>query len=68
MENPSCKEQLMAAAREVAIAVEDLVAVCNLSQNDQNRHLLQDLSEAAYQVTTMLNQLLNRLQDASRYV
>ncbi|XP_050426886.1 talin-1-like isoform X2 [Adelges cooleyi] len=68
VENPSCKEQLMAAAREVAIAVEDLVAVCNLSQNDQNRHLLQDLSEAAYQVTTTLNQLLNRLQDASRAV
>ncbi|XP_050529249.1 talin-1-like isoform X2 [Daktulosphaira vitifoliae] len=68
VENPNCKEQLMAAAREVAMAVEDLVSVCNLSKNDRNQHLLQDLSEAAHQVTTTLNQLLNRLQDASRAV
>jgi len=68
VENPSCKEQLMAAAREVVNAVEDLVSVCNLTQHENNKHLLQELSDAAYQVTTTLNQLLNRLTSASRYI
>ncbi|KAL4103545.1 hypothetical protein QTP88_018908 [Uroleucon formosanum] len=68
VENPSCKEQLMAAAREVVNAVEDLVSVCNLTQHENNEHLLQELSDAAYQVTTTLNQLLNRLTSASRAV
>ncbi|XP_060847316.1 talin-1-like isoform X2 [Rhopalosiphum padi] len=68
VENPSCKEQLMAAAREVVNAVEDLVSVCNLTQHENNKHLLQELSDAAYQVTTTLNQLLNRLTSASRAV
>jgi len=66
VENPSCKEQLMAAAREVVNAVEELVSVCNLTQHENNAHLLQELSDAAYQVTTTLNQLLNRLTSASR--
>lgn len=56
----------MAAAREVVNAVEDLVNVCNLTQHENNGHLLQELSDAAYQVTTTLNQLLNRLTSASR--
>lgn len=68
MENPSCKEQLMAAAREVVNAVEELVSVCNLTQHENNEHLLQELSDAAYQVTTTLNQLLNRLTSASRWI
>ncbi|VVC41903.1 FERM conserved site,Vinculin/alpha-catenin,PH domain-like,IRS-type PTB domain,Talin, central,Ubiquitin- [Cinara cedri] len=68
VENPSCKEQLMVAAREVVNAVEDLVSICNLTQHENNAHLLQELSDAAYQVTTTLNQLLNRLTSASRAV
>jgi len=56
----------MAAAREVVNAVEDLVSVCNLSHHEHNEHLLQELSDAAHQVTTTLNQLLNRLTNATR--
>lgn len=56
----------MAAAREVVKAVDDLVSVCNLTQHESNAHLLQELSDAAYQVTTTLNQLVNRLTSASR--
>lgn len=56
----------MAAAREVIKAVDDLVSVCNLTQHENNAHLLQELSDAAYEVTSTLNQLVNRLTSASR--
>lgn len=56
----------MAAAREVVKAVDDLVSVCNLTQHENNAHLLKELSDAAYEVTSTLNQLVNRLTSASR--
>uniref|UniRef100_A0A8D8RHH2 Talin-2 n=1 Tax=Cacopsylla melanoneura TaxID=428564 RepID=A0A8D8RHH2_9HEMI len=60
LENPACQQQLMAAVKEVATAVEGLVAMCNETCTDEN--LNKDLSKAAAEVTKTLNQLLNHIK------
>jgi talin len=60
LHSPACQEQLMAAVREVARAVEGLVTICNESCTDE--HLLRELSQAASEVTRTLNDLLNHIK------
>jgi hypothetical protein len=60
LENPACQQQLMAAVKEVANAVEGLVAMCNETCTDEN--LNKDLTKAAAEVTKTLNQLLNHIK------
>lgn len=60
LENPACQQQLMAAVKEVATAVEGLVTMCNETCTDDN--LNRDLSKAAAEVTKTLNQLLNHIK------
>lgn len=60
LENPACQQQLMAAVKEVANAVEGLVSMCNETCTDEN--LNKDLSRAAAEVTKTLNQLLNHIK------
>ncbi|KAL1132788.1 hypothetical protein AAG570_010740 [Ranatra chinensis] len=60
IQSPPCQQQLAAAVKEVMNAVESLVTVCNESCTDHN--LLNQLSEAATDVTTTLNYLLNHIK------
>lgn len=60
LHSPACQEQLMAAVREVARAVESLVSICNESCTDEN--LLRELSAAAAEVTRTLNDLLGYIK------
>lgn len=50
----------MVAVKEVAKAVEDLVAICNEATMDEN--LLKELSAAAAEVTRTLNDLLSHIR------
>ncbi|XP_014254779.1 talin-1 isoform X2 [Cimex lectularius] len=63
IQSPPCQQQLEAAVKEVANAVESLVTVCNESCTDQI--LLSQLGEAASDVTTTLNHLLNHIKQVS---
>jgi talin len=60
LHSPACQEQLMAAVREVARAVEGLVTICNETCTDEL--LLRELSQAASEVTRTLNDLLNHIK------
>lgn len=62
VENPSCREQLVMAAKEVMNAMEDLVSVCGLSVTEENNVLLKDLISAVAEVTTSLNRLINQVK------
>ncbi|XP_048515080.1 talin-1 isoform X2 [Athalia rosae] len=64
LHSPACQTQLMNAVREVTRAVEGLVEVCNETCTDEN--LLKELSSAAAEVSRTLNELLNRIQSATR--
>ncbi|XP_046743830.1 talin-1 isoform X2 [Diprion similis] len=64
LHSPACQAQLMNAVREVTKAVEGLVEVCNETCNDEV--LLRELSTAAGEVSRTLNDLLNRIQSATR--
>ncbi|CAH0550425.1 unnamed protein product [Brassicogethes aeneus] len=64
LHSPACQEQLTAAVREVAKAVEKLVSVCNESSPDD--HLNNQLKAAAAEVTRTLNDLLNHIKLGSR--
>lgn len=64
VENPSCREQLVMAAKEVMNAMEDLVSVCGLSVSEENNVLLKDLISAVAEVTTSLNRLINQVKIA----
>lgn len=57
---PACQEQLTAAVREVTQAVENLVAVCN--ETCASEELMNQLKEAAAEVTRTLNDLLNHIK------
>uniref|UniRef100_A0A146KWR6 Talin-1 n=3 Tax=Lygus hesperus TaxID=30085 RepID=A0A146KWR6_LYGHE len=61
IQSAACQQQLEAAVKEVANAVESLVVVCNESCTDQN--LLNQLGEAANKVTTTLNHLLRHIKE-----
>lgn len=60
LHSPACQEQLTAAVREVARAVENLVAVCNDSCGHDE--LLNQLRAAAAEVTRTLEDLLNHIK------
>lgn len=60
LHSPACQEQLTTAVREVAKAVENLVAVCN--ETCTNEDLMNQLREAAENVTKTLNDLLNHIK------
>ncbi|KRT81224.1 hypothetical protein AMK59_5660, partial [Oryctes borbonicus] len=60
LHSPACQEQLTTAVREVAKAVENLVAVCN--ETCTNEDLMNQLKEAAENVTKTLNDLLNHIK------
>lgn len=62
--SPSCQQHLMDAAREVARAVEGILAVCQ--QSCQNDKLIDNLRGAAGEVTSALNDLLGHIKDAGR--
>ncbi|XP_044265750.1 talin-2 isoform X5 [Tribolium madens] len=64
LQSPACQEQLTAAVREVAKAVENLVSVCNEASG--NEELMNQLKQAASEVTRTLNDLLNHIKLASR--
>uniref|UniRef100_A0A1B6BY27 FERM domain-containing protein n=1 Tax=Clastoptera arizonana TaxID=38151 RepID=A0A1B6BY27_9HEMI len=64
LHSPACQQQLMAAVREVARSVENLVAICN--EHCMEDHLLKELSKAAAEVSRTLNQLLNHIKLSSR--
>lgn len=60
LHSPACQEQLTAAVREVAHAVENLVAVCNDSCTSEE--LMNQLKDAAAEVSRTLNDLLNHIK------
>lgn len=60
IQSPACQEQLTAAVREVAKAVENLVSVCNDACG--NEELLNQLKAAAAEVTRTLNDLLSHIK------
>lgn len=62
VENRSCREQLVMAAKEVMNAMEDLVSVCGLSVPEERNSLLKDLISAVAEVTTSLNRLINQVK------
>lgn len=64
LHSPACQTQLMNAVKEVTKAVEGLVEVCNETCGDEV--LLKELSAAASEVSRTLNDLLNRIQSATR--
>lgn len=64
LHSAACQEQLTAAVREVARAVENLVMVCNETCTDE--HLMNQLSDAAHDVTQSLNDLLNHIKLSGR--
>lgn len=64
LHSPACQEQLTAAAREVARAVENLVVVCN--ETCDNEELINQLTDAAQQVSKSLNELLNHIKLSGR--
>lgn len=64
LHSPACQEQLTRAVREVAKAVENLVAVCN--EACPNDDLMNELKQAAAEVTKTLNDLLNHIKLATR--
>lgn len=61
VENPSCREQLAMAAKEVMNAMESLVTVCSRAVPDEDNVLLRDLISAVGEVTTTLNRLINQV-------
>lgn len=61
IQSRACQEQLEAAVREVAGAVEQLVTVCNESCSD--KILLSQLGDAANDVTVTLNHLLQHIRE-----
>lgn len=64
IQSPACREQLEAAAREVAKAVTTLVEVCNDASD--NQELKGDLMAAAREVSRSLNDLLEHIKVCSR--
>lgn len=64
IESPACREQLEAAAREVAEAVNNLVSICNEASN--NQQLRGDLLVAAREVSRTLTDLLDHIKLCSR--
>jgi talin len=62
--SPACREQLEAAAREVAKAVTNLVETCNTSTD--NMKLKGDLMSAAKDVSRTLTDLLEHIKLCSR--
>lgn len=66
LHSPACQEQLTGAVREVARAVENLVAVCNDSST--NKDLINQLEQAAEEVTRTLNDLLNHIKLGKKYL
>lgn len=64
LHSPACQEQLTAAVREVARAVENLISVCN--ETCDNEELLNQLKLAAAEVTRSLNDLLNHIKLGKR--
>lgn len=62
VENPSCREQLVMAAKEVMNAMDDLVSVCGQAVPDKDNVLLKDLISAVAEVTTTLNRLINQVK------
>jgi talin len=60
LQNAACQEQLVGAVREVARAVEHLVAVCQEAGADEN--LMKELNQAVAEVTRSLNDLLNHIR------
>ncbi|VDN44280.1 unnamed protein product [Gongylonema pulchrum] len=71
IESPACQEQLTAAAKQVARAVEDLLvdaqAACKRSITDGQRSY-GDIHEAARQVTTALDELLLHVKTSPRII
>lgn len=64
IQSPACREQLEAAAREVAKAVTTLVEVCN--EASDNQELKGDLMAAAREVSRSLNDLLEHIKVCSQ--
>lgn len=60
LHSPACQEQLTTAVREVARAVENLVTVCN--DSCANDDLMNELKDAAADVSRSLNDLLNHIK------
>ena len=60
IQNPSCQDQLIEAAKEVARAVEAVVQECQLGCRDEG--LSRELGLAATDVTRALNDLLNHIK------
>ncbi len=61
--SPSCQQHLIDAAREVARAVEGILAVCQQSCRDEK--LINNLKQAAGDVTAALNDLLAHIKDGA---
>ncbi|CAB0031459.1 unnamed protein product [Trichogramma brassicae] len=64
LDSPACQTQLITAIREVTKAVEQLVQVCD--SECTNEVSLKELSQAAANVTKVLNDLLMQVKLASR--
>jgi talin len=64
IQSPACREQLEAAAREVAKAVTNLVEICN--ETTDNPKLKGDLMGAAKEVSRTLTDLLEHIKMCSR--
>ena len=62
--SPGCQQHLIDAAREVARAVEGILAVCQSSCN--NEKLGNNLKQAASEVTAALNDLLSHIKGSAR--
>lgn len=62
VENPSCREQLVMAAKEVMNSMEELVSVSGHSVTEENNGLLRELITAVAEVTTTLNRLINQVK------
>ena len=61
--SPACQQHLIDAAREVARAVEGILAVCQQSCKDEK--LLNNLNQAAREVTAALNDLLSHIKEGA---
>lgn len=63
--SPACQQHLIDAAREVARAVEGILAVCQSSCN--NEKLGNNLKQAASEVTAALNDLLSHIKEGGAH-
>lgn len=62
VENASCREQLVMAAKEVMNSMEELISVSGHSVTEENNGLLRELITAVAEVTTTLNRLINQVK------